>query len=224
MKLLLIEDDAKLVEHLIENLRDNSFMVSTATTADEINLYLESSNSFDVIVLDRLIGSTDSKVFLPAIRKKWPTTPLLILSAISTPNERTELLNMGADDYVGKPFSMQELVARIKVLLRRSTPVQASNFIQIGNLIIDTMARTISVGQRTENLPAKEFLLLRAMSQDTKKIWSRNDLLDYVWGQSTSIETNVVESTITNLRKRLTDISANVIIRNMRNAGYWIEE
>ena len=222
MKLLLVEDDIKLVELLSGNLKEQGFLVSYAVALNQLLDFFNSDINFDIIVLDRLLQSIDTRDLIGQIKKKWPMAPILILSAISTPNEKAELLNKGVDDYMGKPFSTQELIARIKALLRRYQQ-QPSTYVQIGNLVLDTISRTITVEGKSDVLPAKEFLLLRVLSQDHKRIWSKTELLDYVWGQSSELETNVVESTMANLRKRITDLKANITIRNMRNAGYWIE-
>ena len=222
MKLLLVEDDSRLADHLKIGLRDQGFNIDHATCKEDLDQSLKYSDKIDFILMDRLLGAFDSKIMLPQIRKKWPTVPILILSAISTPNERAELINLGADDYLGKPFGTAELLARIRALIRRtSTPV--GGYHQLGNLIIDSIKRIISVGEVSESIPAKEFLLLRALSQDTGKVWSKNDLLDYVWGQASEVDTNVVEATMANVRKKLTDIGATITIKNMRNTGYWIE-
>jgi DNA-binding response OmpR family regulator len=224
MKLLLVEDDAKLAGHLSANLREHGFLVSLLSDEPELQALIDDPPPrIDVIVLDRLLGSHDSKESLPAIRRRWPRTPILILSAISTPNERTELLNLGADDYLGKPFSTQELLARIRALLRRGS-APAGAYLKVGDLILDSVRRVMSVGDASEALPAKEFLLLRALCQEPGRIWNKHDLLDYVWGQAATVETNVVEATVTHLRRRLSDLGTPVSIRNMRNAGYWIAE
>jgi DNA-binding response OmpR family regulator len=222
MKLLLVEDDVKLVELLSGNLKEQGFLVSYAVAINQLFDFFNSDINFDIIVLDRLLQSIDTRDLIGQIKKKWPQAPILVLSAISTPNEKAELLNKGVDDYMGKPFSTQELIARIKALLRR-TQQQPSTYVQIGNLVLDTITRTITVDGKADVLPTKEFLLLRVLSQDHKRIWSKTELLDYVWGQSSELETNVVESTMANLRKRIVDLKANITIRNMRNAGYWIE-
>lgn len=227
MKLLLIEDDTKLAEHLVSNLREHGFFVTHLPDQSSLESALEVSSRYDVVVLDRLLGTFDSKVLLPKIRERWPQAPVLVLSAISTPNERTDLINLGADDYMSKPFSTQELVARLRATLRRTaapTTAYATNYASIGNMIVDSVKRIISVGDATTSLPAKEFLLLRTLTQEPGRVWSKNELLDYVWGQASNVETNVVEATIANLRKKLTEVGANASIRNMRNAGYWVEE
>lgn len=223
MKLLLVEDDCKLSKHLELGLRGQGFNITLLAHQNEVIDIMNSHFRPDFIVLDRLLGVFDTKQILPDIRRKWASTPLIVLSAISTPNERTDLLNLGADDYVSKPFSTQELIARIRALLRR-TSVPVGNYIQIGNLIVDKIQRLITVDNRTESLPAREFNLLKTLANEPKRIWSKDELLDYVWGQASDVDTNVVESTIANIRKKMTNLKATPSIRNLRNMGYWIEE
>lgn len=223
MKLLLVEDDTKLAEHLSESLKDHGFLVTHLASQNELLEALQAPLKLDFILLDRLLGTFDTKTEIPAIRKKWPSVPLIVLSAISTPNERTDLLDLGVDDYIGKPFATHELVARMRALLRRSS-VPVGNYLQVGNLIIDSIKHVISVGDKAEMLPTREFALLRTLAQDPSRIWSKDELLDYVWGQASSVDTNVVESTVTNVRKKLSELGANAVIRNMRNAGYWIAQ
>lgn len=222
MKLLLIEDDSKLSDHLATSLKEHGFFVTIIPTAKALSDCLMDPIQADFIVLDRLLGSVDTKSFFSRVKSKWPHAPILVLSAISTPNEKIDLINLGADDYLGKPFSTGELIARIRALIRRTTSTN-TNYHLVGNLIVDLMKRSISVGERAETLSAKEFLLLRALSNESGRIWSKNDLLDYVWGQASDVNTNVVEATVTNVRKKLQDLGSSITIKNMRNSGYWIE-
>lgn len=223
MEILIIEDDQRLSNHLTKNLAAQGFNVRLAENKQQFENELQSNTFCEVILLDRLIGDTDAKHWLAKIRLKWPKIPILILSAISTPNERSDLINMGADDYLGKPFSTSELVARLKSLIRRSTP-GSSDYLQVSELVLNTVARTISHGDATITLPSKEFLLLRILCREVGRVWSKRDLLDYVWGQQNlEIETNVVEATVTNLRKRLQELGTQVEIKNARSVGYWLE-
>ena len=105
MKLLLVEDDTKLADHLIANLREHGFFVTHVADQQSLLEILEVPSRIDGVILDRLLAGFDSKALLPRIRERWPQAPVLVLSAISTPNERTDLLNLGADDYLSKPFS-----------------------------------------------------------------------------------------------------------------------
>lgn len=222
MKILLVEDDVKLSEHLTTNLRDEGFQISSALSETELRERIASNERTDLVILDRLLGTTDAKTYVPQMKVKWPHVPILILSAISTPNERMELLNKGADDYLGKPFSTGELVARVRALLRR-TSGKNSPYLQVGDLVIDTMKRVIIFGDSSLLLPTKEFFLLRTLCQEPGRVWRKEDLLDQIWGQTSEVDTNVVEATITNVRKKLSDLGVSVLIKNMRNAGYWVE-
>ncbi len=222
MKLVLLEDDQKLAQLLIQSLKDIGFNTEHCVNLDEFKEVLKKNTKIDFFILDRLVGPEDTKSIMADLRKDRPLTPIIVLSAISTPNEKTDLLNLGVDDYIGKPFSTQELIARMRALLRRMS-VPPQNYIQVGNLIIDSTKRIISVENRTELLPAKEFLLLHTLSQQTGRVWNKNDLLDYIWGQTIDVETNVVEATIANIRKKLNDLGAKASIKNARNMGYWIE-
>jgi DNA-binding response OmpR family regulator len=221
-KLLLVEDDPKLADLLAGSLTDSGLTVSHARNQADLEQWIKGSSAVDIVVLDRLLGNFDTKSLVPQIREKWPHVLILVLSAINTPIERAELINSGCDDYVGKPFSIDELIARIRAFLRRSSSAESAY--QCGNLIVDSVKRTVVVSGQAETFPAKEFLVLKTLCQELGRVWSKNDLLEEVWGQSTDLQTNVVEATIANLRRKLAELSANVVIRNMRYAGYWIEE
>jgi DNA-binding response OmpR family regulator len=222
MKILLAEDDLALGRHLSNNLREHGMHCVHSKTFAELEDSIEDMSEFDVAILDRLLGPHDTKHILAKIKLKKPFMPILILSAVCTPNEKTELINLGADDYMGKPFSTQELIARIRALTRR-TAATSSQYLIVGNVVVDLSKRIISVNEVRETLPAKEFLILQALAKDPGRVLSRNDLLDFVWGVSKPIETNVVEATITNLRKKIQEIGGNIVVRNSRNQGYWIE-
>lgn len=223
MKLLVVEDDTKLAGHLISNLKEQGIFADHVSSEAELTGLMSEIKNVDVIILDRLLGLFDTKTILPTLKSQHPNIPILVLSAVNTPNERTEVINLGADDYMGKPFSTQELVARVRAFSRRSQ-TQATHYIKIGNLVIDTFNRTVSVGGDNLTLPAKEFALLRTLAMQPGRVWSKPELLDYIWGQSNQLETNVVEATIANVRRKVQGLGSDVSIRNMRNTGYWVEE
>lgn len=222
MRVLLVEDDKQLSVLLSFSLQQQGYQVTPVMTPDELAIALTGDGRFSAVVLDRLLGQVDTKDFLPKIKARWPQVPVVILSAVSTPSERTDLLNMGADDYVGKPFSTQELIARLRVVQRRNTSV-SSQVINLGNTTLDAVKRVATCGADSVTLPGKEFLLMKVLCEEPGRVWSRAELLETVWELQQGIETNVVEATITNLRRRLSGIGSSLQIRNMRNAGYWIE-
>lgn len=221
-RLLYVEDDVKLGGYLQETLVSQGFDSTWVSNVDALIDAFENRKVFDLIILDRMIANIDTKDWIGRFKQAWPASPILILSAINTPSERTELINLGADDYLGKPFSTQEVVARANALLRRmgSAP---STYTAIGNTVIDQMKRLVLVQEKSEYLPAKEFLLLRTLASEPGRVWSKDSLLDRIWGSNPGVETYVVEATITHLRRKLTDMGSVLQIRNMRNAGYWIE-
>ncbi|HVK60686.1 MAG TPA: response regulator transcription factor [Bdellovibrionales bacterium] len=222
-RVLLVEDDQRLSDHLSKVIAAEGIAAKCATSFDELESLIDSREEFSAVVLDRLLGPKDAKEKLPAIKRRWPNAPILVLSAINTPAERTDLINLGADDYLGKPFLTQELLARLNAVSRRIGTGQES-YRKFGNLVLEMTKRLASVGEKSELLPAKEFLLLKVLTDDPGRVLNRSELLESVWGSSALVETNVVEATISNLRRRLSDLGANITIKNMRNAGYWIED
>lgn len=221
IKVLFLEDDKKLSESILKLLQLEGVHAVHVDSFESLEDQLQAPETFDVIILDRLIKSVDSKSYLQTIRNKWPRAGILMLSAINTPHERAELINLGADDYVGKPFSSTELLARIKSIARKYN-FALSDYMILGNTTIDLMRRSISTGDKEEILPAKEFLLLKNLS-NRKGLCTRTELLESVWGFDFQIESNVVESTMTNLRKKLTSVGSSIQIKNSRNSGYWLE-
>lgn len=221
--ILVVEDDERLGQHtcgLVESAGYHPQVVSKVSELDELIL---GRQNFQLIILDRLMGGLDTKIRVPALKKRWPAAPILVLSAINTPLERAELLNLGVDDYLGKPFLSQELLARVRALTRRFEGLQ-SNYREIGDMVLDLPKRILMRNDSRDQLPAKEFLLLKLLSDDVGRVLSKNELLDNVWGGALDIETNVVESTVTNLRKRIVNLEGKIKIRNSRNVGYWLEE
>lgn len=221
--ILVVEDDERLGQHtcgLVESASYHPQLVSKVSELDELIL---GRQNFQLIILDRLMGGLDTKIRVPALKKRWPAAPILVLSAINTPLERAELLNLGVDDYLGKPFLSQELLARVRALTRRFEGLQ-SNYREIGDMVLDLPKRILMRNDSRDQLPAKEFLLLKLLSDDVGRVLSKNELLDNVWGGALDIETNVVESTVTNLRKRIVNLEGKIKIRNSRNVGYWLEE
>ena len=223
MSILIIEDDLSVQRFLRENLEPEFSPVQTFSEfPDEMDLQ-NLKDEPKVIILDRLLRNFDSKDGLLLLRKKLPRSPIIILSAINNPAERAELLDLGADDYMGKPFSIMELKARVRVLTRRSNRQEQTQYLQIGSTILDLIQRTLSVGEKRVNLSAKEFELFAVFAKSPGRVFSKIELLDKVWQANLEIESNVLEVTVMNLRKKLLDIGSSILISSKRNIGYWIE-
>lgn len=221
-RILLIEDDERLALQLTKVVVGEGFLLDTIASKNEVLDALNANVHYDLIVLDRMLGSMDLRDKLPEIKIRWPDTSILVISTISTPTERAEVINLGADDYLGKPFITDEFVARVRSLARRLSK-KNSDIRIVGNSICELTLRRISVGTQFENLPAKEFTLFTVLSANPGKVLSREELLKSVWGCTAYAETNLVEVTLGNLRRRLANISCNFEIKNQRGIGYWIE-
>lgn len=226
MSIWLIEDEEKLLAMLASSLRTEGFLVRTCASIEEAEALVRGREPApDLVVLDRLLHNRDGIDFIEPLRSAYPDVKILILSAINTAVEKAAALDRGADDYLAKPFSSVELLARMRALGRRPSAASAKTaaHIKFGNLLLDTIARSVIIEDKRYNLPNKEFLLLRTFIEHPGKVFSKQVLFEQVWDISADAETNVVEATINNLRKRLRDMQANAVIKNMRNAGYWIE-
>jgi DNA-binding response OmpR family regulator len=226
MKILVLEDDPRVSHFLEEALKAESHQVMTCATLSELSDFIHSANhDVDVAVFDRMIQHEDSLNSLRAFRTSCPQARILMLSAINTPQEKARALDMGADDYLGKPYSFQELSARIRALGRRVGEVSPQNthLIQCGELLIDTLKQSVTVAGQKLELSAKEFRLLVCLCRRVGQVFNRFQLLDHVWDVQADIESNVVESTVRNLRRKLEEMNATVKILSKRNTGYWIE-
>mgnify|MGYP003345069558 CR=1 FL=1 len=196
--------------------------VTRAFSQEDLLEKQQGSENFDLLVLDRLLGRYDTREALPQIRALWPKAGILFLSAINTPSERAELIDLGADDYLGKPYVASELLARVRSLLRRNSERDKERRI-VGRATFDLLSRRVFFGSKYEDLPAKEFVLLNMLSERPGRIVKREDLLVAVWGSSDLAGRNLVEAMVTNLRRRLENLDCGLSIRNQRNVGYWLE-
>ena len=223
MNILIVEDDAKVGNFLRENLVKDSNIVNLVTTIPELEEYLAGKHlSPEVIILDRLIENSDTKNYLKKIKSRFQESRILYLSALNTPSEKAALLDEGADDYLGKPFSLVELQARVRALGRRKEDKQ-NFYLNIGDIIIDLKLRIARCGDNKIDLSNKEYALFINFAQNENRVFSKYQLLDIIWETNLDIESNVLEVTIMNLRKKLDESQSKVRIQSKRNVGYWLE-
>lgn len=222
--ILIAEDEPTIagkVKVLVEEL--NWTPVVVHNIPDMLETLSTSKTQFDIVVLDRMMGGSDSADFVASLRMQYPTLKIIILSAIDSSLEKAKLIDRGADDYLAKPFETTEFQARLKALLRRSGSASTNLNYEVANISLDLIQRSVSVNGLVLNLTAKEFLVLHALCSSIGKIYSKNQLIESIWGFSLENETNVVESTVNSLRRKLEQAGARVQVKNTRYVGYWIE-
>lgn len=218
-RVLVVEDESRILSHLVQMMGEQGYAVTASDSYGDLQTRLKSINpEFDVIILDRLLRGRDSAALVEQIKEVSPDTKVLIVSAINTSAEKAALLDLGADDYITKPFDDDELVARVRALLRRGRPE-----IKVGNLILDSDRRILKINESEIPLQNKEFVLLKTLMRAPRRIFNKAFLYEHVWEMSADVESNVIETTVNKLRRRLEDAGANVAIKSMRHKGYWLE-
>jgi len=214
MKLLLIEDEPWLIEHLQSQLVSSGFIVDTATDGEQAS-YLTEEYEYDIIILDLGLPKKPGLTVLEEIRKSKITTPVLILTARNSWQERVEGLKRGADDYLGKPFHYEELLARIEVLMKRPHR-RIENNLKIGNFELDLNTRELQTDTSNFTLTKTEFGLARLFMMNPNKVFAKDALLQQVTDQNYDRESNVIEVYIRKLRQYF----GKSTIETLRGQGY----
>ncbi|TNB48119.1 response regulator transcription factor [Martelella lutilitoris] len=222
MKLLLIEDERELANALSAALGKHGIVIDHAVyLADAFELTLQ--NTYDAILLDRRLPDGEGLTFIPKLRRAGVDTPVIVLTARNEPMERVEGLDLGADDYLGKPFLIEELMARVRALLRRP-PTLEEQTIRVGRLHIDPLHLHVMAGTVPLDLPRRELLVLQALARRKGKTVLRSTLEEAVYNYEEEIQSNALDAHISRLRKRLADADAGVTIHNIRGVGYLLRE
>ncbi len=222
MKLLIAEDDARLLKSLLHVFTINKFSADGVSTGTE-SLEYALTGEYDGLILDIMMPGMDGIEVLKTLRRKNITTPALFLTARTEVSQRVDGLDAGADDYLPKPFSTAELLARVRAMLRRKenyTP----DLLTYGNLTLNCSTHQISYQSNIQMLSQKEFQVLEMLMQRPGMIVTSEQLLTHVWGWDAEIDTSSVWVHVSNLRKKLDKIEALVNIRFVRGAGYVLEE
>jgi two-component system copper resistance phosphate regulon response regulator CusR len=220
MKILLVEDEAKAGEYLRKGLTELGFVVDWARDGAD-GLHLAVQQSYDLIILDVMLPVFDGWHLLRELRKTRDT-PVLFLTARDEVEDRVKGLELGADDYLVKPFSFMELTARVRTLLRRG-PVRESGLIEIADMQIDVLKRRVMRNGERIDLTVKEFALLHLLAQRRGEVLSRSVIASQVWDMNFDSDTNVVDVAVRRLRAKLDDAHAHKLIQTVRGIGYVLE-
>lgn len=221
-KILIVEDDTETAAYLQRGLSEDGHSVEHAATGVD-GLFRATDEKFDLIILDRMLPALDGLSVLRALRAAGIATPVLVLSALGSVDDRIEGLDSGSDDYLVKPFAFAELLARANALLRRSEArVSADPKIVVGDLEIDPLARQVRRAGRKIDLKPREYLLLEYFARNHGRVVTRTMLLEQVWNYHFDPGTNVIDVHVSRLRRKLDSEFDRPMIQTVRGAGYML--
>jgi DNA-binding response OmpR family regulator len=222
MRLLIVEDFPPLREALAQGLHEAGFAVDAASNGEEA-LRLAHASQYDVIVLDLLLPKIDGLTVLKTLRRDESPAHVLILTAKDTPEDRIKGLDLGADDYLVKPFVFGELVARVRALIRRKYE-KCRSLLRIADLEIDLSRRAVTRGRQPIDLSGREYALLEYLALNARRIVSRTDIWQHVYDFNASLESNVVDVFIGLLRKKIERPGKPRLLHTRRGQGYMLAE
>lgn len=220
MKILVVEDDKKLGSLLRKGLEAQGFVVDFSADGDE-GFTLATTRSYDAVVLDIMLPGRDGLSILRNLRERQSTVPVILCTARSALNERLDGLNLGADDYLTKPFYIDELVARLHALIRRASGRQ-KDLLQYGNITVNLLTRGVKCGGKPVELTAREFALLTYLLRSPGRTFTRPQICEHVWNYHFDPGTNLVDVYVQHLRKKLNRGTGQPIIETVRSVGYRI--
>lgn len=221
MRILLVEDDVALASILLRTLREESYAVDHAADGQEAE-WLAFENPYDVIILDLMLPRKNGLEVLKTLREGTIKVPVLILTAKDSKEDIVKGLDLGADDYLTKPYNLEELLARVRALLRRQAG-EGSSLIELANLRIDTARKEVSREGVPINLTAKEYALLEYMARHAGTVLNRTQLSEHVWDMNFEPSSNVVDVYVGYLRAKIDRPFAAPMIRTVRGHGYMLD-
>lgn len=219
MRILIVEDDVKSAEHLIKSLREHGHTVEWAPNGEE-GLHKIRDTAYDVLIVDRVMPVMDGVAFVRQARAEGVTAPAIFVTAHDEVDQRVEGLKAGADDYLAKPVSSVELLARIDAINRRSNPIQAATRLEVGDLVMDLLARKVRRGDQEILLQPREFRLLEYLMKHAEQVVTRTMLLENVWEYHFDPQTNVIDVHISRLRSKIDKSFDWPMLHTVRGAGY----
>jgi len=221
MRILLVEDDEAILTSLRTRLKSEGFTVDMEKDGIRGSFLARTSN-YDVIILDYVLPRKNGRKICQEIRARGTTTPIIIISVQTEIPTRVEILNMGADDYLIKPFPFEELLARIRAVLRRPHQIK-EEILSIDNLVLDSVRCNVERGSKKIKLTKKEFSLLEYMLRHKGVVLSRGTLMEHVWDIHGDLFSNTIETHILNLRKKIDQPGAKKLIHTLSGRGYKID-
>jgi len=223
MRVLIVEDETRLAENIATAFRDGpGFAVDLCHDGEEALLACGTVD-YDLIVLDLMLPKQSGSRVVRTLRTKGQQTPVLVLTAVSEIKSTIELLNLGADDYMTKPFDLGELIARARALIRRGKGVRQTSF-TYGGLTLDFTAQTVEANHQQIELSPTEYRILEYLMHHPRKIVSKRELLEHLYDFTWEHHSNVVEAHVSNLRRKIRGTTQHPVIENVRGRGYRLNE
>jgi two-component system OmpR family response regulator len=219
MRILLVEDDLKIASFVTKGLKQAGYAVDHATDGEE-GLHLALTEPYDAAILDIMLPKLDGLSIIERMRREKINTPVIILSAMRTVDDRVKGLQTGGDDYMTKPFSFSELLARVQGLIRRASRGMHSNRLNVGDLSVDLLSREVRRGEGKIDLQPREFSLLEYLMRNAGRVVSKTMILEHVWGYSFDPQTNVVDVLVSRLRNKVDRDFEKKMIHTIRGVGY----
>src|SRR3569832_756898 len=223
MRLLIIEDDRESADYLVKAFREVGHIADHAADGEE-GLAMAENGDYDVLVVDRMLPKRDGLSLIGLLRDKGNTTPVLILSALGQVDDRIKGLRAGGDDYLPKPYSFAELLARVEVLSRRRGGRGEETVLRVGDLVLDRMSREVKRGEEEVVLQPREFRLLEYLMKHAGQVVTRTMLLENVWDYHFDPQTNVIDVHISRLRSKIDKGFSQPLVHTIRGAGYMIRD
>ena len=224
--LLLIEDDQEAAQFLLKGLRESGYAVDHAADGRD-GLFRATEGEYDLIITDRMLPHMDGLALVKFLREQGKSTPVLVLSALGTVDDRVTGLKAGGDDYLTKPFAFSELLARIEALLRRRTSTEDKappTRLKVADLEMDLLSRRVSRGGKEIELTAREFKLLEFLLRHAGQVVTRTMLLEGVWDLQFDPQTNLIDVHMSRLRQAVDKGFARALIHTVRGAGYVVRD
>ncbi len=221
MRILIVEDEPRMANVIAKGLREQAYAVDVAGDG-EAALYQTSINDYDAIILDVLLPLRDGFEVCRELRARGDSTPILMLTARAAVDDRINGFDCGADDYLTKPFSFRELLARVRALLRRDSQLRPDVF-QLDDLVVDSASHRVSRAAREIELTAKEYALLEYLARRAGQLVSRAEIATHVWDDSFDPFSNTIEVYINRLRKKIDEEHPHKLLHTRRGEGYILE-
>jgi two-component system OmpR family response regulator len=223
MRILLIEDDVKVASWVTRGLKEAGFAVDLAADGEE-GLHRALTETYDTAIVDIMLPKLDGLSLIEELRRQKVSTPILILSAKRSVDDRVQGLQRGSDDYLTKPFALSELLARVQALIRRASATSEPNSLVVGDLSLDLITRVVRRGDKEIPLQPKEFALLEYLARNAGKVVSRTMIMEHVWDYNFDPMTNVVDARICKLRDKIDKDFGTKLLHTAWGAGYVLKE